>query len=255
MGEHRYKAVVIDLFDTLVNWNPEGLPLVEFRGREIRSTTPLLFPALETALGERFDRDVFMDAHASVYNEIFTERSGGDALEVTCLERFVRTLKRLGIDEKQVAPLAENLRKTHMARVREVTRAPAARIEAMKKIAKHLRVGLISNFDDSETGHLIMHDTGIRDLFDAVIISADAGLRKPNPLIFKQILDLMRLEPTDMLFVGDTPHDDVLGSKNVGMHSAWIRTRNHRELPEGIPAPDIIIADLAELPERLGLQE
>ncbi len=258
MGEHRehqYKAVVIDLFDTLVNWNPEGLPLVEFRGREIRSTTPLLFPALETALGERFDRDVFMDAHASVYNEIFTERSGGDALEVTCLERFVRTLKRLGIDEKQVAPLAENLRKTHMARVREVTRAPAARIEAMKKIAKHLRVGMISNFDDSETGHLIMHDTGIRDLFDAVIISADAGLRKPNPLIFKQILDLMRLEPTDMLFVGDTPHDDVLGSKNVGMHSAWIRTRNHRELPEGIPAPDIIIADLAELPERLGLQE
>jgi len=253
--EHQYKAVVIDLFDTLVNWNPEGLPLVEFRGREIRSTTPLLFPALETALGERFDRDVFMDAHASVYNEIFTERSGGDALEVTCLERFVRTLKRLGIDEKQVAPLAENLRKTHMARVREVTRAPAARIEAMKKIAKHLRVGLISNFDDSETGHLIMHDTGIRDLFDAVIISADAGLRKPNPLIFKQILDLMRLEPTDMLFVGDTPHDDVLGSKNVGMHSAWIRTRNHRELPEGIPAPDIIIADLAELPERLGLQE
>ena len=255
MGEHRYKAVVIDLFDTLVNWNPDGLPLVEFRGREIRSTTPLLFPALETALGERFDRDAFMDAHASVYNEIFTERSGGDSLEVTCLERFIRTLKRLGVDDKEVPPLAENLRKTHMARVREVTKAPAARIEAMKKIANHMRVGLISNFDDSETGHLIMHDTGIRDLFEAVIISADTGYRKPNPLIFKQILEMMRLEPADILFVGDTPHDDVLGSKNVGMHSAWIRTRNHRELPEGIPAPDIVIADLAELPGRLGLQE
>jgi len=253
--EHPYKAVVIDLFDTLVNWNPEGLPLVEFRGREFRSTTPLLFPALETALGERFDRDAFMDAHASVYNEIFTERSGGDALEVTCLERFVRTLKRLGVDDKEVPPLAENLRKTHMARVREVTKAPPSRIEAMKTIAKHLRVGLISNFDDAETGHLIMHDTGIRDLFDAVIISADTGYRKPNPLIFKQILEMMRLEPADILFVGDTPHDDVLGSKNVGMHSAWIRTRNHRELPEGIPAPDIVIADLAELPGRLGLQE
>ena len=255
MGEHQYKAVVIDLFDTLVNWNPEGLPLVEFRGREIRSTTPLLFPALETALGERFDRDAFMDVHASVYNEIFTERSGGDALEVTCLERFVRTLKRLGVDDKEVPPLAENLRKTHMARVREVTKAPPSRIEAMKKIAKNLRVGLISNFDDSETGHLIMHDTGIRDLFEALIISADTGYRKPNPLIFKQILEMMRLEPADILFVGDTPHDDVLGSKNVGMHSAWIRTRNHRELPEGIPAPDIVLGDLAELPERLGLQE
>ena len=57
---------------------------------------------------------------------------------------------------------------------------------------------------------------------------------------------------TDILFVGDTPLDDVLGSKGVGMHSAWIRTRN-RELPEGIPAPDIIISNLAELPAALGL--
>jgi len=65
---------------------------------------------------------------------------------------------------------------------------------------------------------------------------------------------MMRLEPADILFVGDTARDDVLGSKGVGMHSAWIRTRD-RELPEGVPAPDIVIADLAELPERIGLRE
>jgi putative hydrolase of the HAD superfamily len=124
----------------------------------------------------------------------------------------------------------------------------------MKKLAKRLRLGLVSNFDDSETGHLIMHDTGIRDLFDAVIISADTGYRKPNPLIFKRILEILRLEPADILFVGDTPLDDVMGSKGVGMHSAWIRTGG-RELPEGIPAPDIVISDLAELPDVLGLQE
>ncbi|HEV2169730.1 MAG TPA: HAD family hydrolase, partial [Candidatus Binatus sp.] len=149
-------------------------------------------------------------------------------------------------------PLAENLRRIHMARVREVTKAPAARIDAMKKIAEHHRLGLISNFDDSETGHLIMRDTGIRQLFTAVIISADTGYRKPNPLIFRKILEMMRLEPVDILFVGDTPIDDVLGSKGVGMHSAWIRTRG-RELPEGVPAPDITISDLAELPAALGM--
>ena len=93
MAEHRYKAVVIDLFDTLVNWNPDGLPLMQFRGREIRSTTPLLYDTLETALGKRFDREKFSEAHASVYSEIFTERSKPDAIEITCLERFSRTLK------------------------------------------------------------------------------------------------------------------------------------------------------------------
>jgi HAD superfamily hydrolase (TIGR01549 family) len=254
VAEHRYKAVVIDLFDTLVTWNPDALPLMQFRGREIRSTTPLLYGALEMALGNRFDREKFSEAHASVYADIFTERSRTDALEITCLERFARTLKLLDIDDHQAKPLAENLRRIHMARVRDVTKAPRLRIEAMKRIAKQHRLGLISNFDDSETGHLIMHDTGIRELFDAVIISADTGYRKPNPLIFKKILDQMRLEPAHILFVGDTPLDDVLGSKGVGMHSAWIRARN-RELPAGIPTPDIIIADLAELPAALGMQE
>jgi HAD superfamily hydrolase (TIGR01549 family) len=252
VAEHAYKAVVIDLFDTLVTWNPDGLPLMQFRGHEIRSTTPLLYGTLESALGERFDREKFSEAHATVYREIFTERSRPDAIEITCLERFARTLKMLEVDDGVAAPLAEDLRRIHMARVREVTKAPAARIDAMKKIARRLRVGLISNFDDAETGHLIMHDTGIRDLFDAVIISADAGLRKPNPLIFRKILDAMRLAPADILFVGDTPLDDVMGSKGVGMHSAWIRTRG-RELPAEIPAPDIVIADLAELPAALGL--
>ena len=254
MAEHRYKAVVIDLFDTLVNWNLEAIPLMQWRGREIRSTTPLLFSALESALGGRFDRDAFAEAHASVYGEIFAARAKADPIEITCLERFSRTLKLLGVEEELAAPLAESLRQIHMGRVREVTSAPAPRIDAMKRIARHLRAGLISNFDDSETGHLIMRDTGIRALFEAVIISADIGYRKPNPLIFKKIIELMALEPADILFVGDTPLDDVLGSRGVGMHSAWIR-RHDRELPEGIPAPDIVISDLAELPDALGLQE
>jgi HAD superfamily hydrolase (TIGR01549 family) len=252
VAERRYKAVVIDLFDTLVTWNPEGLPLMQFRGREIRSTTPLLYETLETALGKNFDREKFSEAHASVYSEIFNQRAKHDAVEITCRERFARTLKMIEVDDEVAAPLAEDLRRIHMARVREVTKAPPARIDAMKKIATHHRLGLISNFDDSETGHLIMRDTGIRELFTAVIISADTGYRKPNPLIFKKILEAMRLEPADILFVGDTPLDDVLGSKGVGMHSAWIRMRG-RDLPAGIPAPDIIISDLADLPAALGI--
>src|SRR5580692_10384835 len=210
---------------------------MHFHGREIRSTTPLLYSTLETALGKHFDREKFSEAHASVYSDIFSERAKASRdlsaeMEITCLERFARTLKILDVDERIAGPLAEKLRRIHMARVREVTKAPPARIEAMKKIAEHHRLGLISNFDDSETGHQIMRDTGIRELFTAVIISADTGYRKPNPLIFKKILDAMRLEPADILFVGDTPIDDVLGSKGVGMHSAWIRRRRH-EMPEG----------------------
>ena len=174
-------------------------------------------------------------------------------IEITCLERFARTLKILDVDEGTPRRSPKICAASTWDACARSPRRRRARIDAMKRIAEHHRLGLISNFDDSETGHLIMRDTGIRELFDAVIISADTGYRKPNPLIFKRILDAMNLEPADILFVGDTPLDDVLGSKGVGMHSAWIRTRG-RELPEGIPAPDIIISDLAELPAALGLK-
>ncbi|MGH7814354.1 MAG: HAD family hydrolase [Candidatus Binataceae bacterium] len=250
--ENGLKAVVIDLYDTLVNWNPEALPKFEWRGREIRSTAPLFLSELEAALGERFDREAFMAAHDAVALEIHSARSGDEPVEITCLERFSRTLDRAGFTGAEADALADRIRRIHMGRIREITYAPPERIAAMKKIARRYRVGLISNFDDAETGELIVRDTGLHELFDVAIISARAGLRKPHPLIFRRALDAMRVEPHEVLYVGDTPNDDVKGAKRAGMRSAWIR-RKDRELPEDIPAPDIIINDLAELPEKLGL--
>jgi len=193
-----------------------------------------------------------MAAHDSVYSDIFSQRMLAEAIEITCNERFERTLKKLELGDGEAKLLAAHLRGIHMARVREVTHAPQARLDAMRQIAAHYRLGLISNFDDAETGHLIVTDTGIRELFDAVIISADTGVRKPNPIIFESILEMMKLAPSDILFVGDTPHDDVLGAKQAGMHAAWINRRGIA-LPEDVPAPDIVIADLADLPTALGI--
>lgn len=250
MADPRFKAIVLDLFDTLVAWNPALLPMAAWRGREFRSTTPLLFPILEESLGARFDREAFMDAHAKVYEEIFAARSR-DEIEISCLERFTRTLERIGVEPVLAGELAERLRRTHMARVREVTAAPAPRLEAVRRLHQHYRLGLLSNFDDAATGHEIMHDTGIHALFEVVVISAELGLRKPHRDIFRHTLDALALAPGEILFVGDTPHEDVLGAKRMGIHVAWIN-KHQTPFPEGIGAPEIEIGDLAELPDRLG---
>ncbi|HYB91087.1 MAG TPA: HAD family hydrolase [Candidatus Binataceae bacterium] len=252
MADARIKAVVLDLFDTIVEWNPAGLPRFEWRGREVRSTAPLLFKPLEAALGEGFDRDAFLEMHESVIREIFAERAGDNPREVTCYQRFERILLRLGIDDARARSLADELRRTHMGQVRAVTSAPPHRVEAVHRLKRAYRLGLLSNFDDSETGHQIMQDTGVRDLFDAVVLSADLGLRKPSAGIFAAIAGMLALDPQEILFVGDTANEDVLGSKRAGMRAAWIN-RHGKPLPDGIPQPDIIIADLAELPGALGL--
>ena len=37
-----YKAVIFDMFDTLVNFGNVHLPLVRVNGREVRSTSPFV---------------------------------------------------------------------------------------------------------------------------------------------------------------------------------------------------------------------
>ena len=250
MGELRFKAVVLDLFDTIVNWDPDKLPLMQWQGREIHSTIPWILPRVADALGPKFDLDSFVTIYVSVMEEINQERER-DGIEITCFERFVRTLGRLGIqDGTESQALAEALTRVHMSGVRAATSAPMSRVEAVKRLAKKYRLGLLSNFDDSKTGWQIMDDTGLRDLFEAIIISADLKLRKPNPKIFQRMLEMLNLNAAEVLFVGDTPLHDIGGAKGVGMAAAWI-SRHALPMPEGIATPDYIIRDLAELPDLL----
>jgi HAD superfamily hydrolase (TIGR01549 family) len=244
------KAVVLDLFDTLVRWDPERLPMFAWGGREFRSTVPWFIDHLEKAIVDRFDREHAINTYFEVLKEIDAQRER-DAIEISCLDRFVRMLERLGLgNDAEVRELAAELRHLHMSGVREVTWAPPDWIAAVREIAPDYRLGLLSNFDDSETGHQIVQDTGIASLFDAIIISADVGLRKPHPDVFRQIATMLECEPAEILFVGDTPRYDVLGAHQAGMHTVWLNHRNAQLAPE-IPAPDYTVKDLSELPALL----
>jgi putative hydrolase of the HAD superfamily len=250
VAERRFKAVVLDLFDTLVTWEPARLPTLEFRGRVIRSTMPSLYPRISEALETQIELDAVMEIYHGVIEEIIAEREHG-LIEVTCHERFVRTLSRLGVagDDNLVA-IAHDLRRIHMQAVRAVTSAPPQFVEAVKRIAPSYRLGLLSNFDDAETGREILADTGISHLFEAIIISADLALRKPNPLIFRRMLEMLDLEAHEILFVGDTPREDVVGARNAGIAIAWL-SRGKGPISESMPTPDFVLEDLTGLPALL----
>jgi HAD superfamily hydrolase (TIGR01549 family) len=253
MANREFRAIVLDLFDTLVKWQPERLPLMEINGRQMRTTMPWVFPKLQEWLGSGFDQLSFIATYTGVLEEIALERER-DGIEITCSERFVRTLTRI----EAVAPadakmLAEQLTRIHMDQVRAVTSAPSERAKAVQRLAPHYRLGLLSNFDDAQCGREVLADTGVAHFFEAVIISAEVRLRKPDPRIFRRMLTMLGLEANQILFVGDTPRDDVWGAYQVGIPTAWI-SKGAPALPEGIPEPRYIIDDLSQLPELLGLK-
>lgn len=249
MRERRFQAVALDLFDTLVKWDVERLPVLELHGREIHSTLPLLLPHLEKALGERFHLDVVLQTFLDVTQEIDVVRRR-EGIEIPCRERFARTLQRLGVSSDGSSDLAEELTRLHMSGVRSVTAAPAEYVAAVRQIAGSYRLGLVSNFDDSRTGHEIVEDTGVAELFEVVLISADVGFRKPDPRIFRRLLDLLKLPPAQVLFVGDMPREDLSGASSVGMPVAWL-AEGKGALPEEIPPPDFTLSNLAALPSLL----
>ncbi len=247
-----FRAIVVDLFDTLVRWEPERLPLMEINGRPLRSTMPWILPRLQQRLGSAFDQNVFIENYTVVIEEIARERQC-DGIEITCRERFARTLARISaLPPGQAESFAEELTRIHMSQVRAVTTAPLQRAEAIRQLSRHYRLGLLSNFDDAQCGREVLADTGVAELFEAVIISAEVRLRKPDPRIFRRMLEMLGLTPDEILYVGDTPLDDVWGAYQVGIPTAWI-SKGAPGLPEGIPQPRFTITDLSELPRLLGL--
>jgi len=252
MTEHRYKAIAIDLFNTLVKWDPNGLPTHQWRGRQINSTVPLLMPHLRQNFRGWDHDDTWLETYYAVTMEIAAERER-HGVEVTCYERFFRALNRIGLTpEVELDELAELMRRTHMKAVREATSAPQPNADAVRRMARHYRMALLSNFDDSQTGREIVEDSGVAHLFEVVLISADVAMRKPNPAIFKHLLTAMDLKPHEMLFVGDTPMEDVLGAQRAGIPIAWL-SHGRTELPPGIDPPDIVVETLADLPAALEL--
>jgi putative hydrolase of the HAD superfamily len=62
------------------------------------------------------------------------------------------------------------------------------------------------------------------ELFDAVVISGEAGMRKPEPRIFLHAAALLGLEPAECIFIDDI-EANVLAAEAVGMVGV-----HHREL-------------------------
>jgi putative hydrolase of the HAD superfamily len=64
--------------------------------------------------------------------------------------------------------------------------------------------------------------TGLDEAVDAICISDDIGVRKPEPAIFHAAADRCGQPLTDGWMVGDNPDTDIAGAHGVGLRTIWI---------------------------------
>jgi len=105
------------------------------------------------------------------------------------------------------------------------------------------RLIVVSNWDVSL--HETLRATGLAELVDGAISSAEAGFAKPDPRIFAAALALAGGDAEGALHAGDTLEFDVAGAHAAGWRAVLVaREGPPSRVPAGVP----VIGSLAELP-------
>jgi putative hydrolase of the HAD superfamily len=182
------RAVVFDLWDTLVDFDPVA-------GR-----------AFQDQVAARLGRDP--DEFAALWVEGRSVRESGALRDY---------LLGIGAPEELVDEL--------VALRRDSTRSLLAPRPGVVETLAELRargygVGLITVC--SEDVPDVWAETPFAELFDATVFSCSVGLRKPDPRIYQLACDELAVEPKEAVFVGDGANDELAGAQRVGMQAVLV---------------------------------
>ncbi len=111
------------------------------------------------------------------------------------------------------------------------------------------RLGLVSNI--TLLGDMVredLHRLGVLDLFDAVVLSSEEGIRKPHPRIYEIVLARLGITGERAIFVGDRLREDIGGPQRAGMRAVLTQEFRQEEPGPDTFQPDATIVRLAELP-------
>jgi HAD superfamily hydrolase (TIGR01509 family) len=243
------RAVVFDLFDTLVDLLQENLPVEEHHGAVLPASVHALHAAVSQRNAVSFDSftRAMLDGSRG-----FAETHFARGREVPTLLRFQDLTRRLGLDD---AELPGVLTEVHMGILRGQVSPIPHHVEVLGVLRRQARLGLCSNFSHSETALGVLEESGLRPHLDAVVVSDAFGLRKPRPEIFEEVLARLSVAPDEAVHVGDNLRVDVLGAAALGIRTVWLTRRigdPEAALREHEGArPDLVLGDLAELPDAL----
>lgn len=113
--------------------------------------------------------------------------------------------------------------------------------------ASGLRTAVITNAPSAYQREKIA-SVGLADAFDAVVISGECGVAKPDARIFHSACAALEVHPSEVVHVGDRLDTDAAGACRAGMHGVWL---NRRGRPDTPPENVRTITQLADLPELL----
>lgn len=191
---HNIKAILFDLDDTLLDrkhtFSSFAAALVDTYFRHIDKKEEIVNKILE------IDQDGYKDK-----TQMFTE----------LLEELPWVVK------PDLTELMNYYRKNYVSY--SVLKEYAT--ETIEWCRQNFKIGVVTN-GTKVIQYGKIDQLGIRSLFECIIVSEEAGMKKPNAKIFQLAAEMLGLSPQQCLFIGDHPTNDIGGAGNAGMETIWL---------------------------------
>jgi putative hydrolase of the HAD superfamily len=198
----KYRAVIFDLWATLVPWDQDGANRFYDAMAQAAGVEELRFR--EAWLSGRKTREV--GPIADHLRELFAGLGAEPDLDEILDMRREWTKRSLQPRPDALETLAELRRRGHL-------------------------LGLISVC--SQDVPRVWEETPFAGALDEVVFSCDVGVSKPDPRIYEIACDRLGVAAADCLFVGDGANDELPGAERAGMTALQLRAPGETLTPEG----------------------
>ena len=155
---------------------------------------------------------------------------------------FRRTLEYIGRPDEG---LASHLNKVYLGRRYQDMELFDDVLPTLESLRDKYVIGMITN------GNSDPARCGLDGIFQFTIFSQDWGVEKPDAKIFRIAAEHAGCAEVEMLHVGDSLENDVMGALNAGMRSVWLN-RDGADKPLDL-RPDYEASSLLELRDILGV--
>jgi len=195
----KYRAVIFDLFGTLV----DNFSRAEY-DKVLRDMASIF--------------KVNADDFGRTWRESFPERvNGSHASHQASIEYVCR---RLGVPCTKA-----KIERAAALRLDYTSRTMIARPDAVETLTilrqRGYKTALIS--DCSHETPAVWKQTPFATLFDVTVFSCVAGMKKPDPRIYRLATEGLGVKPQDCLYIGDGSSRELTGARAAGMHPVMIR--------------------------------
>jgi putative hydrolase of the HAD superfamily len=221
-GSSGFKAVLFDLYDTLVWLDVER----SSRGRH------------EMAARAGVPLDRFLAVWGRSVNDRMEGKGNGLAGHLRA------TLAALGLDDSP--ELVAEMVRIERRRLEESVHLYPDAVRVLKELARRgYRLGLVSNVSDGAA--IPITHLGLDRLFDEMILSHEVGILKPDPAIFIISTERLGVRPAETVFVADGGFGELDASHRLGIYSIMIEQPHQSKDYGSSSTYDLKITRLREL--------